>query len=212
MAHAVEVTQISVDIGGRHFACIVEALGPRDAGEHHTLDVVLVAMAHTVTHLLGVLPGAVRGPIGDRIALTSQENDAVTRLLVGSLVIVAADDGSAVAATARVAVPEDFHQVTRQRALPDIEGTPLLIGEVALIGRLTVALAHGTAIGSKTVTGAQFTHQHAQAGAIGIGTSPKSHAIVLAHAIRIQFIGDADIGFHVNPRFTLDFMLRVPDE
>ena len=60
MAHAVEVTQISVDVGGRHFACIVEAFGPRDAGKHHALDVILVATAHAVAHQFRVLARAVR--------------------------------------------------------------------------------------------------------------------------------------------------------
>ena len=55
VAMAVEVTQIGVHIGGRHFSCVVETLGARDAGKHHALDVVLVAAPDAVAHQFGVL-------------------------------------------------------------------------------------------------------------------------------------------------------------
>ena len=171
-----------------------------------------MAAARAVAHLLGVLARTVRGPIGDRIALTAQVDDAVASLLVGGLVIVAADDGAAVAAAALVAVPEDFHQVARHGACPDVERTPFTVGEIALIGRFLVAFAFGTAICGKTVACTQFAHQHAQSGPVGIGASPKTHAVVLPHPVGVKCIGDAYAGFHVYPRFALDFVLGIPDE
>ena len=133
-------------------------------------------------------------------------------LLVGITVVIAADDGTAVAATALVAVPEDFHQVTRHGALPHVEGAPLGIGEVTLIGRFTVSLALGATIGGKTVASVKFVHQDAQARTIGIGTAPEAHPIVLSNTLGVEFIGNAHAGLHINPRLTLDFELRVPDE
>ena len=212
MAHAVEVTQVGVDIGRRHFARVVEALGAGDAGEDDALDGGLVASADAVAHQFGVLAGAVRGPVGDGIALAAHEDDAVAGFLVGSFVVVAADDGSAVAAAALVAVPEDFHQVTRDSPIPHVEGAPLVIGHIALVGLLAVALALGATVGGEAITGAQLPHQHAQAGTVGVGTSPESHAVVLPHSIGVELVGTAHAGLHVNPGLTFDFVTGVPDE
>ena len=159
-----------------------------------------------------MLAGTVRGPIGDGVALATHEDDAVAGLLVGGLVIVAADDGTAVAAAALVAVPEDFHQVARHGALPHVEPAPFIIGEVALVGRFLVTLAFGAAIGGKAVAGTQFTHQHTQSRAVGIGTSPKAHAVVLPHPVRVESVNDAHAGLHVHPCFAFDFVLGVPDK
>ena len=103
----------------------------------------------------------------------------MTCFLVGGLVIVTTDNGPAVTAAALVAVPEDFHQVARHRAMPDGKAAPLAIAEVAFIGCLLVALSFCATIGRETVTSAQFPYQHAQSRAVGIGTSPEAHAIVL---------------------------------
>ena len=212
MALAVEVTKIGVHVGGRHFLCVVETFGASDAGEDYALDFILVAAAHAVAHLFRVLARPVRGPVGDGVALTAHKDDAVPGFLVSGLVVVAADDGTAVAATAIVAVPEDFHQVSWHSARPDAECTPLMIRQIALVGRFAVALALGTAVGCKAIAGAQFTHQHAQSRPVGVGTSPESHAIVLPHPIRVKGIGDADTGFHVLPCLAFDFVPGVPNE
>ena len=78
--------------------------------------------------------------------------------LVGITVVITADYGSAVLAAALVTVPEDLHQVTGHGAVPHVLGAPLIIGQVALIGRLAVTLATGTTVGCETVASAQFTH------------------------------------------------------
>ena len=136
----------------------------------------------------------------------------MTGFLVGSLVVIAADDGPAIAAAGLVAVPEYLHQVAWQGALPDVESAPFTIGQVALIGRLAVAHALGPAIGRETVAGTQFAHQHAQSGSIGVGTPPEAHAIVLSHPLGVELIGDAHAGLHVDPRLALDLAPGVPDE
>ena len=159
-----------------------------------------------------MLARTVAGPVGDSVTHAAQVDDAMASFLVGRLVVVAADDGTAVATTALVAVPEDLHQVARHSTVPNVLVTPVVVGEITLIGRLAVAFALGSAIGREAVARFQFMNQNTQAWSVGIGTSPEALTVVLPHSIGIEDIDDADVGFHVHPCLTLDFVLRVPDE
>ena len=132
--------------------------------------------------------------------------------LIGSLVIIAADDGATIAAAALVAVPENFHQVAWHGTLPHVERAPLFIGQVALIGCFLVAVGLGSTIGRETVACPQFVNKYGQPRPVGISTSPETHAIVLSNPIGVECIGNAHARLHVHPSLTLDFMLGVPDE